>query len=118
MFTCVRSDAADLDVAILMSTLGVERTLRVFSHAFSDTKVLVPLKVLVKVLPVSKLVITSFLGRFYSRMALLTFISSYTPQCKECKWCKSPKTNLCQKIRLTQGRVCVHEIYINLVRRV
>lgn len=28
----------------------------------------------------------------------------YVPQCYECKFCKSPKTNLCQKIRLTQGK--------------
>lgn len=28
----------------------------------------------------------------------------YTPQCRECKFCKSPKTNLCQKIRATQGK--------------
>lgn len=28
----------------------------------------------------------------------------YTPQCKECKFCKSPKTNLCSKIRTTQGK--------------
>lgn len=28
----------------------------------------------------------------------------YIPQCYECAFCKSPKTNLCQKIRLTQGR--------------
>lgn len=27
----------------------------------------------------------------------------YTPECKECKFCKSGKTNLCQKIRSTQG---------------
>lgn len=27
----------------------------------------------------------------------------YVPQCFECKFCKSPKTNLCQKIRVTQG---------------
>ncbi|ELU13869.1 hypothetical protein CAPTEDRAFT_199691, partial [Capitella teleta] len=27
----------------------------------------------------------------------------YVPQCKECKFCKSPKTNLCSKIRATQG---------------
>lgn len=26
------------------------------------------------------------------------------PQCGECKFCQSPKTNLCQKIRLTQGK--------------
>jgi S-(hydroxymethyl)glutathione dehydrogenase / alcohol dehydrogenase len=31
-------------------------------------------------------------------------IPLYTPECGECKFCKSGKTNLCQKIRLTQGR--------------
>ncbi|CAG5107993.1 Similar to Alcohol dehydrogenase class-3 (Saara hardwickii) [Cotesia congregata] len=28
----------------------------------------------------------------------------YIPQCRDCKFCKSPKTNLCSKIRLTQGK--------------
>ena len=28
----------------------------------------------------------------------------YTPQCKECKFCKHPATNLCGKIRSTQGK--------------
>lgn len=28
----------------------------------------------------------------------------YVPQCRECKFCKNPKTNLCQKVRTTQGR--------------
>ncbi|XP_005090271.1 alcohol dehydrogenase class-3 [Aplysia californica] len=31
-------------------------------------------------------------------------IPLYTPQCYECKFCKNPKTNLCQKIRVTQGQ--------------
>lgn len=31
-------------------------------------------------------------------------IALYTPECKECKLCKSGKTNLCGKIRDTQGR--------------
>jgi S-(hydroxymethyl)glutathione dehydrogenase/alcohol dehydrogenase len=31
-------------------------------------------------------------------------IPLYTPECGECKFCLSGKTNLCQKIRLTQGR--------------
>nr|CAH7752906.1 unnamed protein product [Callosobruchus chinensis] len=31
-------------------------------------------------------------------------IPLYIPQCGECKFCKSPKTNLCQKIRVTQGK--------------
>lgn len=30
-------------------------------------------------------------------------IPLYIPQCKDCKFCKSPKTNLCGKIRSTQG---------------
>lgn len=30
-------------------------------------------------------------------------IPLYIPQCGECKFCKSPKTNLCGKIRSTQG---------------
>ncbi|KAF2350318.1 Alcohol dehydrogenase class III [Trinorchestia longiramus] len=28
----------------------------------------------------------------------------YIPECGECKFCKSPKTNLCGKIRATQGK--------------
>ncbi len=31
-------------------------------------------------------------------------IPLYTPECGECKFCKSGKTNLCQKIRSTQGK--------------
>ena len=31
-------------------------------------------------------------------------IPLYTPECGECKYCKSGKTNLCQKIRETQGK--------------
>ncbi len=31
-------------------------------------------------------------------------IPLYTPECGECDFCTSGKTNLCQKIRLTQGR--------------
>merc|ERR1712212_968128 len=31
-------------------------------------------------------------------------VPCYTPQCYDCKFCKSSKTNLCQKIRATQGR--------------
>ncbi|KAK9744635.1 Zinc-binding dehydrogenase [Popillia japonica] len=30
-------------------------------------------------------------------------IPLYIPQCGECKFCKSPKTNLCQKIRISQA---------------
>lgn len=28
-----------------------------------------------------------------------TVVPLYVPQCGECKFCKNPKTNLCQKIR-------------------
>src|SRR5690349_19800283 len=31
-------------------------------------------------------------------------IPLYTPECGECKFCRSGKTNLCQAIRVTQGR--------------
>src|SRR5579863_9725869 len=31
-------------------------------------------------------------------------IPLYTPECRECEYCLSRKTNLCQKIRLTQGQ--------------
>ncbi len=31
-------------------------------------------------------------------------IALYTPECRECKFCLSRKTNLCQAIRSTQGR--------------
>src|SRR6187551_1472607 len=31
-------------------------------------------------------------------------IPLYTPECKKCKFCKSGKTNLCQAIRVTQGK--------------
>ncbi len=31
-------------------------------------------------------------------------IPLYTPECRECKFCVSGKTNLCQKIRSTQGQ--------------
>src|ERR1041384_5397588 len=31
-------------------------------------------------------------------------IPLYTPECRQCKFCLSRKTNLCQAIRSTQGR--------------
>ena len=31
-------------------------------------------------------------------------IPLYTPECRECEYCQSGKTNLCQKIRVTQGQ--------------
>ena len=31
-------------------------------------------------------------------------IPLYTPECRECEYCLSRRTNLCQKIRVTQGR--------------
>jgi S-(hydroxymethyl)glutathione dehydrogenase/alcohol dehydrogenase len=30
--------------------------------------------------------------------------SLYIPECRECKFCTSGKTNLCSKIRVTQGK--------------
>lgn len=31
-------------------------------------------------------------------------VPCYIPQCRECKYCKNPKTNLCQAVRATQGK--------------
>src|SRR5689334_20324368 len=31
-------------------------------------------------------------------------IPLYTPECRECEYCLNPKTNLCQRIRATQGQ--------------
>lgn len=31
-------------------------------------------------------------------------IPLYIPECRDCKFCSSPKTNLCSKIRVTQGQ--------------
>ena len=31
-------------------------------------------------------------------------IPLYTPECRECEYCRNPKTNLCQSIRGTQGQ--------------
>ena len=31
-------------------------------------------------------------------------IPLYIPQCRDCKFCNNPKTNLCSKIRATQGK--------------
>ena len=31
-------------------------------------------------------------------------IPLYTPECRDCEYCLNPKTNLCQKVRATQGR--------------
>ena len=31
-------------------------------------------------------------------------IPLYTPECRECEYCLHPKTNLCQRIRATQGK--------------
>ena len=31
-------------------------------------------------------------------------IPLYTPECRECDYCLHPKTNLCQKVRATQGQ--------------
>jgi S-(hydroxymethyl)glutathione dehydrogenase/alcohol dehydrogenase len=31
-------------------------------------------------------------------------IPLFTPECRECIYCKSPKTNLCERLRKTQGK--------------
>ncbi|XP_055332142.1 alcohol dehydrogenase class-3-like [Paramacrobiotus metropolitanus] len=31
-------------------------------------------------------------------------VALYIPQCYDCEYCKHPRTNLCQKIRITQGK--------------
>src|SRR3546814_16477114 len=31
-------------------------------------------------------------------------IPLYTPECRQCEYCLNPKTNLCQAIRVTQGK--------------
>src|SRR5471030_405608 len=36
-------------------------------------------------------------------------IPLYTPECRECEYCLSRKTNLCQKIRATQGAGVMHD---------
>lgn len=42
-------------------------------------------------------------ARLESGSDMIILLSS-TPECKECKFCKSGKTNLCGKIRATQGK--------------
>jgi S-(hydroxymethyl)glutathione dehydrogenase/alcohol dehydrogenase len=39
-----------------------------------------------------------------SRLTTIVLLYHSTPECKECKFCKSGKTNLCGKIRATQGK--------------
>ena len=36
-------------------------------------------------------------------------IPLYTPECRECEYCLSRKTNLCQAIRTTQGQAGRHQ---------
>ena len=36
-------------------------------------------------------------------------IPLYTPECRQCEYCLSQKTNLCQAIRATQGRGVMHD---------
>jgi S-(hydroxymethyl)glutathione dehydrogenase/alcohol dehydrogenase len=31
-------------------------------------------------------------------------LPAYVPQCRDCEYCANPKTNLCQKVRSTQGK--------------
>ncbi len=41
-------------------------------------------------------------------------IPLYTPECRECKSCLSQKTNLCTKIRATQGKGVMPEWHLAL----
>lgn len=36
-----------------------------------------------------------------------SFAALYIPECKQCKFCKSGKTNLCSIIRITQVSCCI-----------
>src|SRR5476651_866870 len=44
-------------------------------------------------------------------------IPLYTPECRQCKFCLSQKTNLCQAIRSTQGRGADRLAEIGFVRQ-
>ena len=44
-------------------------------------------------------------------------IPLYTPECRECKFCLSRKTNLCQKIRATQGKGLMPDATSRFARR-
>src|SRR6266404_3657438 len=43
-------------------------------------------------------------------------IPLYTPECRQCEYCLSGKTNLCQAIRVTQGQGVVPEIALAKIR--
>ena len=45
-------------------------------------------------------------------------IPLYTPECGECKFCLSGKTNLCQKIRETQGKGLINLSDIGIIKMV
>ncbi|CAN7994014.1 unnamed protein product [Ixodes hexagonus] len=57
-------------------------------------------KVLADKLGTTKLLADQILSAFLGDHV----IPLYIPQCKDCKFCKHPRTNLCSKIRNTQGR--------------
>ena len=44
-------------------------------------------------------------------------IPLYTPECGECSFCTSGKTNLCQKIRVTQGQGLMPDVPTHLRSR-
>ena len=44
-------------------------------------------------------------------------IPLYTPECRQCKFCLSRKTNLCQAIRSTQGKGLMPDAHLALLAR-
>jgi S-(hydroxymethyl)glutathione dehydrogenase/alcohol dehydrogenase len=76
------------------------------SQSYSGMKAQALWSPLAKALPPLSQVTMSSL---YSRSGLTVFVmlsdtTISTPECKECKFCRSGKTNLCGKIRATQGK--------------
>ena len=71
----------------------------------SDTRVVVSSRALVLALTTSRSATTSSLStllvRFIAHHASREKLSS---ECRECKFCKSGKTNLCGRVRATQGQ--------------
>nr|KJB11012.1 hypothetical protein B456_001G236500 [Gossypium raimondii] len=76
--------------ATLMPTLGAERILRVYSRAFLDMKLLG--------------IIVESVGEGVTEVQPGDHvIPCYQAECRECKFCKSGKTNLCGKVRTATG---------------
>ena len=85
--------------------LSLARILKESSHRFLDMKEAVSSWISVRESRLSSLEITSSPCNlpFSDYLAQASF-DRYIPECKECKFCKSGKTNLCSVVRSTQGR--------------